>query len=75
MEALTEIQVYSGWRNSATRGEEEAVDYVSALLDSFTRLKERGMTVEREDFRVFMATEVWRAELRIGLDGLQRDIL
>jgi hypothetical protein len=74
VEALTEIQVYSGWRNSATSGEEEAVNYVNGMLDSFTTLKEMGMTVEREDFRVFMATEVWQAELRIRLDGEQHDI-
>jgi len=68
VEALTEIQPYSGWRNSATSGEKEAVDYVAGLLDSFSNLKEMGMTVEEEEFRVFMATEVWQAQLHIRLD-------
>lgn len=68
VEALTEIQPYSGWRNSATSGEEEAVKYVAGVLDSFTNLKEKGMTVEEEEFRVFMATEVWQAQLHIRLN-------
>lgn len=67
--ALADIQPYSGWRNSATSGEEEAVKYVAQVLNSFTNLTEMGMTVEQEDFRVFMATEVWQAELRITVDG------
>ena len=68
VKSLTEIQPYSGWRNSATTGEEDAVRYVASVLDSFTNLKEMGMTVEREDFRVFMATEIWQAELHIRVD-------
>ncbi|TKJ28400.1 MAG: hypothetical protein CEE40_11685, partial [Chloroflexi bacterium B3_Chlor] len=60
VESLTEIQPYSGWRNSASTGEEEAVRYVARVLDSFARLEEMGMTVEQEDFRVFMATEIWQ---------------
>jgi hypothetical protein len=74
VEALSEIQPYSGWRNSGTSGEEEAVDYVASVLESFADLMEMGMTVEREDFRVFMATEVWQAELLIRLDGEEHDI-
>ncbi len=69
VEALTEIQPYSGWRNSATSGEQEAVNYVASVLDSFSDLKEMGMTVEQEDFNVFMATEVWQAELQIHIQG------
>ena len=71
VEALTEIQPYSGWRNSATSGEKEAVDYVAGVLDSFSNLKEMGMTVEEEEFRVFMATEVWQAQLHIRLDDTE----
>jgi hypothetical protein len=69
VEALAAIQPYSGWRNSATTGEQEAVDYVGGVLDSFTRLKEMGMTVEQEDFNVYMASEIWQAQLRMQVDG------
>ncbi len=74
VEHLTGIQPYSGWRNSATTGEQEAVEYVAGVLDSFTTLKEMGLTVEEEEFRVFMATEVWQAELYIHLDGQDYEI-
>ncbi|MFQ5885939.1 MAG: M28 family metallopeptidase, partial [Anaerolineae bacterium] len=74
LEALTEIEPYSGWRNSATRGEKKAVDYVASVLDSFENLKALGMTVEEEDFKVFMATEIWQADLRITVEGEEYDI-
>jgi len=69
VEHLAQIQPYSGWRNSGTMGEQEAVSYVVSVLDSFATLKKMGLTVEEEDFRVFMATEIWQAELDVRLDG------
>jgi hypothetical protein len=36
--ALTAIQSYSGWRNSATEGEAEALDYVAGQLKQFEYL-------------------------------------
>lgn len=74
LEALTEIEPYSGWRNSATIGEKRAVDYVASILDSFENLEAMGMTVEEEDFRVFMATEIWQAGLRITVEGEEYDV-
>jgi len=74
LEALTQIQPYSGWRNSASSGEKEAVDYVASVLDSFENLKAMGMRVEEEDFKVFMATEIWQADLRITVEGEEYDI-
>jgi hypothetical protein len=74
LEALTEIEPYSGWRNSATIGEKKAVDYVASVLDTFENLKAMGMTVEEEDFKVFMANEIWQAELRITVEGEEYDI-
>lgn len=74
LEALTEIEPYSGWRNSGTIGEKKAVDYVASVLDSFENLKAMGMTVEEEDFKVFMATEIWQAGLRITIEGEEYDI-
>lgn len=74
VEALAKIQPYSGWRNSATSGEQEAVDYVDSVLVSFDALKQMGMTVEQEEFNVFMATEVWQSELRVRVDGQEYSI-
>ena len=73
-EALCEIQPYSGWRNSATSGELEAANYVAGVLESFPTLGEMGMTVQIEEFNVFMATEVWQAELSVCLEGEEYQI-
>jgi hypothetical protein len=74
VEALCQIQPYSGWRNSATSGELEAVEYVAGVLKSFTGLSELGMTMEVEEFNVFMATEVWDARLSVTIDGEEYEI-
>jgi hypothetical protein len=74
VEQLTQIQPYSGWRNSATTGEQEAARYLAGELDSFHTLKQMGMTVEEEEFRVFLATEIWQAELHISIDGQEYQI-
>lgn len=74
LEALTGLEPYSGWRNSASSGEKKAVDYVATILDSFDSLKAMGMKVEEEVFNVFMATEIWQAGLRITVEGGEYDI-
>jgi len=74
VEALSQIQPYSGWRNSATSGELEAVEHARGVLESFTNLAEMGMTVEVEEFNVFMATEVWDARLSVTIDGQEHEI-
>jgi hypothetical protein len=74
VEDLSQIQPYSGWRNSATSGELEAVEYASGVLKSFPNLAQLGMTVEAEEFNVFMATEVWDTRLSVTIDGQEYDI-
>lgn len=74
VEALAEIQPYSGWRNSATSGELEAVEYVADVLESFTNLSQTGMTVEQEEFYVYMATEVWETGLQVRVDGEEHEV-
>lgn len=74
VEALCQIQPYSGWRNSATSGELEAVEYARGVLESFANLTGAGMTVEVEEFNVFMATEVWNARLSVTIDGEEYEI-
>ncbi len=74
MEDLTAIQPYSGWRNSGTEGEVEALDYVTAQMDEFAYLQELGLELERQTFSVFMTTELWDAGLVLTVDGQQVDV-
>lgn len=71
---LTAIQSYSGWRNSATEGETEALDYVSDQLKQFEYLNEIGLTLERQDFRVFLATELWETRLDVTIAGQEFEV-
>jgi hypothetical protein len=64
LEDLTAIQPYSGWRNSGTEGEQEALDYVSKKLGEMEHL---GLELERQDFRVFLAIELWDTRLYLKL--------
>jgi hypothetical protein len=66
---LTAIQAHSGWRNSASVGEQEALDYVQARLSELGFLREAGLQVEREPFPVFLATEIWETGLTLTVDG------
>jgi len=43
MEDLTAIQPYSGWRSSATEGEQEAIDYIAERLREFEYLQGLGL--------------------------------
>jgi len=74
MEDLTSIQPYSGWRNSATEGEQEALDYVEGKLGELQYLRGLGLEVERQIFRVFMATELWETRLHLAVDGQEVEV-
>jgi len=74
MEDLTAIQPYSGWRNSATEGEQEALDYVAGKLGQMEYLESLGLEIERQSFRVFNATELWETRLHLTVDGHEVDI-
>ena len=71
---LTAIQSYSGWRNSATEGESQALDYVADQLKQFEYLTESGLTIERQDFSVFLATELWETRLDVQVAGQEVEI-
>lgn len=82
VEDLTAIQPYSGWRNSASSGEREALDYAAETLGGYAFLREMGMELERQEFNVFISTELreTRLELTVGCqivevpaDGLRGD--
>lgn len=64
---LTAIQAYSGWRNSGTVGEREALDYVAARLEGLGFLKKAGLRIEREPFPVYLVTEIWETGLSITI--------
>lgn len=69
LEALVAIQPYSGWRNSASTGEEEAVSLVADELASFGYLEAIGLHLEQESFRVFLATELRQTRLYLTVEG------
>ena len=66
---LTAIQPYSGWRNSATSGEVEALDMVAQELGRFAALQAGGLSLERQQFDVYMSTEIWDSRLVLEING------
>ncbi len=74
LEDLTSIQPYSGWRNSATEGEAEALDYVTGQLDQFAYLQDLGLELERQSLHVFLATELWETRLHLTVDGQEVEV-
>jgi len=71
---LTTMQAYSGWRNSATEGEAEALDYVAGTLSEFAHLQDLGLEVERQSFHVFLATEIWESRLFLTFNGQEAEV-
>jgi hypothetical protein len=74
MEDLTAIQPYSGWRNSATEGEAEALDYVTGQLEGFAHLQDLGLGLERQSFHVFQSTELWETRLHLTVGGQEVEV-
>lgn len=74
IEDLVTLQAYSGWRNSATEGEAEALDYVARTLGRFAHLQDLGLEVERQSFHVFLATEIWESRLFLTVNGQEREV-
>ena len=74
LEDLTTLQAYSGWRNSATEGETEALDYVAGTLGDFAHLQSLGLELERQRFHVFLATEIWESRLLLTVDGQESEV-
>jgi pimeloyl-ACP methyl ester carboxylesterase len=74
LEELTSIQAYSGWRNSATEGEAEALTYVANTLGNLAYLQNLGMALERQSFRVFLATELWETRLYVTTRGQETEV-
>jgi hypothetical protein len=74
VEDLAAIQPYSGWRNSATEGEVEALDYVARRLGELAYLRDLGLDLERQSFHVFMGTELWETRLVLTVDGQEIEV-
>ncbi|HSR30045.1 MAG TPA: M28 family metallopeptidase [Anaerolineae bacterium] len=74
LEDLTTLQADSGWRNSATEGEAEALDYVAGTLGEFAHLQSLGLELERQSFHVFLATEIWESRLFLTIDGQESEV-
>lgn len=74
VEALSTIQPHAGWRNSASHGEREALDYVEQTLQQATYLQQLGLEIERQSFSVFIGTELWKAGLTLTVDGRERTV-
>ena len=74
LEDLTSIQAYSGWRNSATEGEMEALDYVAGTLSEFAHLQDLGLELEHQSFHVFLATEIWESSLFLTSGGQEIEV-
>lgn len=74
LEDLTAIQPYSGWRNSASEGEAEALDYVAGKLDGLKYLQSLGMELERQSFHVFSGTDLWETGLTLTVDGQEVEV-
>ena len=74
IEALANVQPYSGWRNSATQGESEALEYVAAAFGDLHHLQDLGLEVERQSFNVFLATEIWEGRLFLMLEGRETEV-
>jgi hypothetical protein len=74
IEDLTALQAYSGWRNSATEGEVEGLDYIARTLGEFTHLQNLGLELERQNFRVHLATEIWESRVFLTINGKESEV-
>jgi hypothetical protein len=74
LEDLTSIEPYSGWRNSASSGEAEALDYVEAKLRGLSNLQRSDMELERQSFPVYMSTEIWDSRLILTIGGQEIEV-
>jgi hypothetical protein len=66
---LTSIRPYSGWRNSTTRGEEEAISWVEERLSRMGFLRALGLELERQDFRTYLGIEFHQTRVHLRMNG------
>jgi hypothetical protein len=71
---LAQIEAFSGWRNSASSGEAQALDYMENRLADLQTLKQFGMETERQVFPVLMGTELHETNLILEVRGKQVEV-
>jgi hypothetical protein len=71
---LTCIGTSSLWRTSASGGEAEALDLITAHLGELSFLRAAGLEVERQRFRTYLATEVWASRLELTVGGQRVEV-
>lgn len=74
LEEFAAIEAYSGWRNSASSGESQALDWMQNQVETFSYLNEMGMELERQTFEVFMGTEIHTSDLQVSIQGETSEI-
>ncbi|HNX50769.1 MAG TPA: M28 family peptidase, partial [Thermoanaerobaculaceae bacterium] len=67
---LTSIGADGLWRTSGSAGERQAFVWLRERLGELHRLPALGAEVERQTFRIPLATEVWEARLELERGGI-----
>lgn len=67
---LTRIGAEGLWRTSGSAGERQAFIWLRERLGELHRLSALGAEVERQTFRIPLATEVWEARLELEHGGV-----
>ncbi|HWQ47226.1 MAG TPA: M28 family peptidase [Longilinea sp.] len=62
---ISNIQAYSGWRQSGSQGEQEGLDYVYNQLSVLPFLTSLGTTYEHQSFHTGYSMETWQTGLVI----------
>lgn len=71
---LTAIGADGLWRTSGSAGERQAFDWLRARLGELEGLEGLGAEVERQTFRIPIATEVWEARLELEAGGVRHSV-
>jgi hypothetical protein len=66
---LTSIRPYNGWRNSTSRGEQEAISWVEARLSRMGFLRALGLELERQHFRTYLGIEFHQTRVHLRMNG------
>lgn len=70
LQTLTGFGADGLWRTSGSAGERQAFVWLRERLGGLEGLKARGAEVERQTFRIPLATEVWESRLELEIDGI-----
>ena len=74
LEGLTAVRPFEGWRNSASIGEAEAIDYVAGEMRRMSNLVSWGLEIERQSFHTFSGTDFRQTEVHIEIDGVETQV-